>query len=262
MTMRLPPDCTKCGRSVLKISATDGDSLGVQTSGCTCAASRPAEEPGTRATQVKESRNEPGIMEAEVHPTEVHRDGPMRVTLEWDAHQGTSGAGYDGYWFARLTDDDREKRTVSYQPNGDGATREEALAVLAIAAYSGLIENLPALTAPQPAGEPESEALTDAAIAEMVASPGRAIGDLKAIIERLADHRWIVSTAYENGNFGWQVNVRDAEQRKSGTTTYSPLAGSFALTAPAAALNGLCIEMDAASGTGARLSAGGADVEG
>jgi len=101
--------------------------------------------------QVKVNVSEPGLIQAEAHPTEVLRDGVMQVTLEWSPPQPDDYFGtINGYWFARLLDDDREKRAVFFMPNADGASREEALAHLAIAAYSGLIESRPEVPAADP----------------------------------------------------------------------------------------------------------------
>lgn len=67
------------------------------------------------------------------------------------------------------------------------------------------------------------------------------IAALRQVIQRVADHEWIIATAYDDAtrNFGYQVNVRDGEPTAKGTQRYRPLPETFALTPADAGLAGL-----------------------
>lgn len=49
---------------------------------------------------------------------------------------------------------------------------------------------------------------------------------LREGLRRIGSHEWILSTAHNGADFGWQVNVPDGEPKK-GSQHYKPLPGSF-----------------------------------
>ena len=81
----------------------------------------------TRKLDARVIRDEPGVTEIHVNAREVLRDGPMLVEC-WFSEE-------DGAYIAQLTDTEPESRQFSATHTGLGATREEALAHLAVGAY-------------------------------------------------------------------------------------------------------------------------------
>lgn len=98
---------------------------------------------GGEAYSKRVVRDEPGVTEIHVEARQVLRDGPMRVECWWSDE--------DGAYIASLTDDEERGRPFTATHTGIGATREEALAHLAVAEYVTAL----AVAAPRPeTGEP------------------------------------------------------------------------------------------------------------